>query len=338
VDPASFLDDIESARTNFEKKLAGWEASLDISPEKDDVWTRLRSVLADRTGQAPDQETIDGLQKIGDKRFSSGIPPGHRDQSKKSVDSGGYNASGLLVEPRFGDLAIWFEILELIKERNLPSVVFVTEDAKDDWWVIAKGKRVAPQPSLLAEAMAKSPGFQMLVLSSTTRFLERIGKQYKKKVGTASLKEVEDVAQRQRTVDRDWIASQRATVERALGNWIVAGGRFSSMEWFQGFPDIIAIEANTALRIGIDLKYLHKPVAGHLHPILESTRNRGQFAIDGGLIDRIELVLAAPDRTSVVEIRKGITRYADNNPIGFRIIICIAFSSSDGTYDFEAIG
>jgi hypothetical protein len=65
----------------------------------------------------------------GNERFGHRLPPGFRDEGKP--------------ENRFGDLIIWYEILDksLASAASFPKVLFISRDEKSDW-VYAPAKRV----------------------------------------------------------------------------------------------------------------------------------------------------------------------------------------------------
>lgn len=73
----------------------------------------------------------EALQRIADKRA-----PGWKDASKK--------------ENKEGDYFVWFQSLREAKQRGL-DVLFVTDDAKPDWWRIEHGETKGPLPELVHE-------------------------------------------------------------------------------------------------------------------------------------------------------------------------------------------
>lgn len=85
-------------------------------------------------------------------RIRCSIPPGYKDSSKD------VNA--------IGDFLIWRTILELGASRK-KSVLFVTGDAKSDWWHKADGSSLYPRYELVYEFGLKSDGqsFHMTTLA-----------------------------------------------------------------------------------------------------------------------------------------------------------------------------
>ncbi|MCV9994257.1 PIN-like domain-containing protein [Paeniglutamicibacter sp. ZC-3] len=88
---------------------------------------------------------------IGESRFASGIAPGFADDSKKAN--------------RLGDFYVWSDFLLGLKNLNLnvddkikSTVVFVTDDAKEDWMTSQ-----IPHPTLLGEVFLLT-GRPLLIL------------------------------------------------------------------------------------------------------------------------------------------------------------------------------
>lgn len=85
------------------------------------------------------QEELYLFCEEGEKRYNAEppIPPGFKDaKSKDGVR-------------KYSDFIIWKEIIRFAKS-NTANVIFVTDDAKSDWWIEIEGKRKF-HPSLVAE-------------------------------------------------------------------------------------------------------------------------------------------------------------------------------------------
>ncbi|WP_337035169.1 PIN domain-containing protein [Paenibacillus illinoisensis] len=75
-------------------------------------------------------ETI-SLYQEGEIRFKHLIPPGYEDASKDADDP--------TKQRKFGDLILWKQTLSNAKLEN-KSVIFVTNDVKEDWWVLVNNQ------------------------------------------------------------------------------------------------------------------------------------------------------------------------------------------------------
>lgn len=107
--------------------------------EIDGVLEKLTKLLENRIGDKWPTEKLAALKKEGEDRYSKKIPPGYKDQKK---DAGEYD--------KFGDLLIWKDMIAKAKADKRP-VIFISDDAKEDWWWIHRGRRMGPRPELIEE-------------------------------------------------------------------------------------------------------------------------------------------------------------------------------------------
>jgi hypothetical protein len=94
----------------------------------------LDEVFAGRVGP---QRNLAEVAKEGAARYERRQPPGYEDRTKNG-------------DAKYGDLAIWLDIMDAAKEYA-KDVIFVTADRKEDWWWIRDGKRISARPELVAE-------------------------------------------------------------------------------------------------------------------------------------------------------------------------------------------
>jgi hypothetical protein len=105
---------------------------------------RLTSLLDGRVGDKWPASRINPLKKEGEERYSRKIPPGYKDAKK---DTGEFD--------KYGDLIIWMDMMEKAKAERRP-VVFISDDAKEDWWWIHRGRKLGPRPELIEEFLSHS--------------------------------------------------------------------------------------------------------------------------------------------------------------------------------------
>jgi len=107
--------------------------------ENDDGIRRsLDSTLKSRTGQAPTSTEFLARCATAERRTELRLPPGYMDASKQ----------GALA---LGDALIWQELLEEAARRD-GSMLFVTDDRKEDWWLLDDdGVPTGPRPELVRE-------------------------------------------------------------------------------------------------------------------------------------------------------------------------------------------
>jgi hypothetical protein len=90
--------------------------------------------------------------KEGKERYEKKIPPGYMDKKEKE------QRGNLAL---YGDLIIWNEIIGKFKEGDTKTI-FVTDDLKEDWWLVFKGHTIGPRPELLKEFI-KTTNKQILI-------------------------------------------------------------------------------------------------------------------------------------------------------------------------------
>lgn len=129
------------------------------SAEIDGVLEKLTKLLESRIGDKWPADKLIALKKEGEDRYSKKIPPGYKDQKK---DAGEYD--------KFGDLIIWKEMIAKAKADKRP-VIFISDDAKEDWWWIHRGRKMGPRPELIEEFRVEAgQDFHIYEFSQFLRF------------------------------------------------------------------------------------------------------------------------------------------------------------------------
>jgi hypothetical protein len=132
------------------------------------------------------------------RRNEYNIPPGYKDKNKD--DEG------------IGDLLIWKTILDVGKAEG-KDVVFVSGDAKADWWHRAAGAALYPRFELLAEFDAASGG-RSFNIATLADFLELFG------VDENAIEEVRQEERRPKLAPIEESPTYKDDVERAVAEWI----------------------------------------------------------------------------------------------------------------------
>ncbi|HEX9241094.1 MAG TPA: PIN-like domain-containing protein [Anaeromyxobacter sp.] len=102
----------------------------------------LTELLEGRVGNAPDAEWLKREYAAGAERFERSFPPGYLDAKKPAPE-------------RYGDYLGWKQILEYATAQSA-SVVFVTDETKEDWWFVQAGKTLGPRRELVQEFIKSS--------------------------------------------------------------------------------------------------------------------------------------------------------------------------------------
>jgi hypothetical protein len=134
--------------------------------EEDKVQLFVKELISKRNVGSP--FSISELLQIfdeGERRYKYKIPPGYMDEGKDKNDQ--------TKRKKFGDLILWKEILNKSRSTQKP-VIFITNDEKEDWWVLEdKGKvPVRPRDELLLEF--KEYSNQPFAMMNLTNFINHI--------------------------------------------------------------------------------------------------------------------------------------------------------------------
>src|SRR5882724_7827261 len=130
--------DVKRLMTTLDKAYGEAKAALEkvrgIHPDllkNDDVLARLTELFDGRVGDCYSDEELPKIMKQAEERAKNKIPPGFRDAHKEDGR-------------QHGDTLVWLQVLSEAGKRKRP-VIFVTDDAKDDWWLRHSGKSIGPR-------------------------------------------------------------------------------------------------------------------------------------------------------------------------------------------------
>jgi hypothetical protein len=153
-------NDISGVARDFAKTMGGLvDSSAEKEPDllrSDDVLARLADLFENCTGEPYAPERQKEIYALGAQRYAQAVPPGYKDDKKGDPT-------------KYGDLLIWFQLIDHALTKKKP-IVFITGDVKEDWLQQHRGETVGPRPELRQEMMASAgAAFWMY---TTPRFLE----------------------------------------------------------------------------------------------------------------------------------------------------------------------
>jgi len=194
IDPDPLVARFDALFDSFEEELSELETKqLDVSDP--DPWLeKLDELLDSKIGSPPaSQEEVDAINKEGEMRYARGVPPGYMDSAKGGDgEDVHYAYGGIVYERQYGDLIIWKQMLLEAKNRGVTSLVFLTDDVKEDWWWIIDGKKVGPRPEL-REEIHRVAGVDRFHLYNTEQFLRMAGKYLEVEVSEESIQAARDM-------------------------------------------------------------------------------------------------------------------------------------------------
>ncbi len=112
--------------------------------ENDYLLNRITGLFNNRVGSKYPPKRLEEIYRELDLRYRLQIPPGYRDKNPKRE---GFK--------KYGDGVLWFQLIDYAKAQKKP-IILTTDDQKDDWWRIEKGKTLGPRSELIEEVRFKA--------------------------------------------------------------------------------------------------------------------------------------------------------------------------------------
>lgn len=135
---------------------------LKINENKDEILNKINNIYESRVLKKPSKEYIEKLEEDGKKRYEKKIAPGYEDKNK--------------LNNKYGDFFIWREIIDLAKEKK-KNIVFISDDAKEDWRHEVNEKSCGAKKELLKEFKEETEG-QLFFLWESEEFIKNYGTHY----------------------------------------------------------------------------------------------------------------------------------------------------------------
>ena len=195
IESQPLLAELEKANGQLLEAIkAAHNAQLDISAS-DPVRERLDTLLDNRVGAGPtSQAELDALVAGGDDRYKEKIPPGFADLDKdKNPNEATFVFDHIKYQRKFGDLILWRQLIQHVKQSQVKAVLLITADRKEDWWWREQGKTVGPHPELIRE-IHRDGGIDLFWMYSSVQFVEHANKYSTASVSNESVAEIKQVA------------------------------------------------------------------------------------------------------------------------------------------------
>ncbi len=157
----------------FDKFISSYDLMINELEEKqktylafisnDTIKAKIGNFLSGRVGGSYSEERLQEIAIEGEKRYLENIPPGFQDGGKMPEAT-----TTKLRLKKFGDLILWKQVIDKALVAN-KSVILVTGEKKDDWWLKSNKGLVSALPLLTKEFMTAVK--QDFYLYATDRFL-----------------------------------------------------------------------------------------------------------------------------------------------------------------------
>lgn len=137
INVAQILESIQQSITTAKQSLSDDKQKHPDYSLLDPPKNKIIELFDGRVGDEFSNEKLLEIHLDAETRFKLKTPPGYED-AKKSIPE------------KYGDVVIWFQLIEFAKVKQKP-LIFVTNDKKEDWWLKEQGKTIAPRTELLRE-------------------------------------------------------------------------------------------------------------------------------------------------------------------------------------------
>lgn len=198
------LIDIEAIAARLQPAVDAAASTLELQRAEhpdyhrdDPLLATLEEIVGDKVGGPYDADALKKIHAAAEARFKQKIPPGFADVAAKR-------------DP-FGDYVIWRQLIDYAVIGKRP-IVFVTDDAKEDWWEGQKSRRIGPRVEL-REEMYREAGVDFYMYDSES-FLTH-AKEAGYNVAESTIREAAEVRREQHYVPRSFLGRSAKELEAA---------------------------------------------------------------------------------------------------------------------------
>lgn len=179
------FESLEEICEDLGSKPSGWQS-------EDDILKFIEEVYKEKIGAPYSEERKLTIFEEGEKRYKVETPPGYKDQNKDKGDKTG--------QRKFGDLLVWFQIIDKAKEINKP-MILVTGERKEDWWwhEDSGDHNIGARPELIKEFKDKSK--QIFFMYELGNFLKIFAKVKKEKEEKQLIKKIQELKEQEGAAD-----------------------------------------------------------------------------------------------------------------------------------------
>ena len=240
IDPTAFISGFEELSREFLSNLDGLTEVQQGVTGPDPIRQKLEDLFDGNVGAPPrDQPELEDIYKRAEQRFKFKIPPGFEDRDKDKSGPDEHLYGSLVYKRKFADFLIWDQLLSHAREAKITSVIFVTDDGKDDWWnrIEAQGpKTIGPRPELINEARVAA-SIDPFLMYDPEGFLKYARELLSAQVSDSTLSEVRDFskAQAESLLSIDFVHQ----AETAVSRWLRARFGDDKVKPNSGLPDLM---------------------------------------------------------------------------------------------------
>ncbi|WP_122679551.1 PIN domain-containing protein [Pseudomonas viridiflava] len=308
IDADALLNEFDRLVEKFGAQLDQQQEAQQKPMEVDALKYRIENLFDGKVG-APfkSQEVVDAESKKAEARYKFKIPPGYEDNEKDKEGPDEFTHAGIVFKKKYGDYFAWIQLLEHAKQDGVKSVIFVTDDGKEDWWSILNfngPKTIGARPELIEEAF-RIGGIENFIMYKPEGFLQYARKYIEASVSEDTLNEVRDVSSSNKLEERVIAHMNFAReAEECVRDWILF--RYGTSVLSQGvYPDFTVGDGLN--RKGFEVKCV---ISAHSSVYKKAISNAINVLAHENF-ERLTIVFVVPDAVDPYFVLEAIS----NNPI-----------------------
>jgi hypothetical protein len=143
IKPEQLLELFQSGIQQVKESLKHDKENHPNLAASDPLREKLIELFSGKVGSPFDNNRLSEIYLEAEQRFKIKQPPGFEDAKNKPIPE------------RYGDVVVWFQLIEYAKATQKP-LIFVTDERKEDWWLRQNNKTVSPRPELTYEIQTQA--------------------------------------------------------------------------------------------------------------------------------------------------------------------------------------
>ncbi|TRY32522.1 PIN-like domain-containing protein [Aliiglaciecola sp. M165] len=329
IDPDLLVNSISEIKDKFIGQLDDLEQKSINVNSNDHIRERLEQLFEGNVGDAfSSQDLLDALFKEGDKRYGNGIPPGFKDSTKEKDEEDSFSYGGLIYKRKYGDLIVWKQLIEHAKSSNLKDIIFVTDDAKSDWWwKIDSGgpKTIGARPELVEE-ISREADVERFYIYNTEGFLNYANEQLNAQIAEQAIEEVRAVTfeRKSRVIDSRSLRNFVESAEKSVYEWL--SHHFDNIEHqMRGFPDFIAYRGEKKFGFEVRAFKDHRMMMHRLDEIIY----RAYYLLNEENFYEFAIFVVVLDEEQIERVFRMITRRFPEFEGNLKVVVGIAEYDED---------
>lgn len=229
IDFDFLISEFDTLAKKFLTQLDGLQKTQQKLTAPDLLKNRIEELFENRVGPAPsDQTTVDAHFKVAEQRYKYKTPPGYMDSKKDEHSPDEFVHSGVTYKRKYGDYLIWKQLLDFAAKEKNTKIIFVTDDAKEDWWLkynLEGTKTIGPRPELIEEANLIG-GINTFIMYNPEGFLQYAKDFLKTEISETTLEDVRDTSKENsnRTRDISALIEAMREAQKPFKEWALSWG------------------------------------------------------------------------------------------------------------------